>query len=427
MAKKHLMSFGSLINRLFSFRNLAVLLLIAQAYIYIRIGIRQDAPWRYAVVGVAAVCVLGLLLRSRWALKLGMALLLGFALGKAILIRPENFAFALLIQTAALIYVAWGLWKKPDEGLWNEEETEAKPSPDDEEAPMISLVQMRSRLRYLEPEVLAQALSQAWDLKIVADAENEEKFDGFVAGANPAFMVMVLQPVRAFFTIHNREISYFDEPEEIAESINNLRFAEIIRDHSAWLSVDFIGSSNTELSLDEAYRMIGKAIAALADDETLAVYCPEHRYFNLWSEELDHTLGGEDPLLIFKKEVKAAVIQVPDGDSIEVAIAEARRRWPEFVTAFQTRAPEDTRFIVKAPFTSEDGDTEHMWLEVFGIEPEYVHGHLLNEPFHNKKLKAGSQVEVAVSDVSDWICPDAEENPMGNFTNQIVRDSARSG
>src|SRR5690606_35642883 len=132
---------------------------------------------------------------------------------------------------------------------------------------------MRSRLRYLEPEVLAQALSEAWNLKIVANAEEAKEFDGFVAGANPAFMVMVLQPTRAFFTIHNREMSYFDDPEDIAENVNNLRFAEIIRDHAAWLSVDFIGSSNPDLSEEEAYRMIGKAIAALADDETLAVFC----------------------------------------------------------------------------------------------------------------------------------------------------------
>lgn len=424
MAEKHLMTFGSLLNRLFYFRNLAILLLIAQAYLYIRIGILMDAPWRYAVAGVAAICVVGLFLQKRWALKLSMVVLLGFALGKASLINPGNYSFSVLLQTAALIYVAWGLWKELNAGVMDQDEVHD--AGEEEEAPIISLVQLRSRLRYLEPEVLAQALSEAWDLTLVTDVENTEKSDGFVAGANPALMVMVTQPIRAFFTIHNREMSYFDEPEEIAKNVSNLRFAEIIRDHTAWLSVDFIRSSNPEFPMDEAYRMIGKAIAALADDETLAVYCPEHQYFNLWSEELEQTLGGENPLSIFQQEVKAAVIQVPDGDTIDAAIAEARRRWPEFVAAFQARAPEDTRFIVKAPFTSEDGDTEHMWLEVFGLEPEYVHGHLLNEPFHNKKLKAGSQVEVAVNDVSDWICPDAEDNPMGNFTTQIVRSSAKA-
>ena len=124
---------------------------------------------------------------------------------------------------------------------------------------------------------------------------------------------------------------------------------------------------------------------------------------------------------VFRKEVKAPVIGVENGADIEEAVAEARRRWPEFVASFRARQPGDDRFIVKAPFTSEENRTEHMWIEVFALEPEYVHGHLMNEPFHCKKLKKGAQVEVAVSDVSDWLCPDAEDKLIGNFTNRVIK------
>lgn len=126
-----------------------------------------------------------------------------------------------------------------------------------------------------------------------------------------------------------------------------------------------------------------------------------------------------------QEEIKAPVIGVPDGDVIENAIAEARRRWPEFVAIFKKREPDDERFIVKAPFIGEDGQVEHMWLQVFGLEPEYVHGHLVNHPMHTKKLQRASQVEVAVAELSDWVCPDAEGNPLGNFTQQAISQAAK--
>ena len=63
--------------------------------------------------------------------------------------------------------------------------------------------------------------------------------------------------------------------------------------------------------------------------------------------------------------------------------------------------------------------------EVFGLEPEYVHGHLINDPIHTTKLKKGSQVEVPAADVSDWVCPDSDGNPLGNFTQQAVAEAAR--
>ncbi len=122
----------------------------------------------------------------------------------------------------------------------------------------------------------------------------------------------------------------------------------------------------------------------------------------------------------------AAYVPPPPHLVPDLVIAEARRRWPEFVAIFKNRQPDDERFIVKAPFTGEDGKVEHMWLQVFGLEPEYVHGHLVNHPMHTTKHKQGSQVEVPVAEVSDWVCPDAEGNPLGNFTHQAIAQAAKA-
>lgn len=270
-------------------------------------------------------------------------------------------------------------------------------------------------------------LTSGWNLNIIGGEDGDvDNSDGFVAGESPLFIVMVQKPVFAMFMVHNHDKNYFDEPEDVAGSVPNLRFAEIIRDHTAWLAVDLMQVKDTKLDQVEAYRLIGKAISTLADDDVMAILCPQHHFFNLWSAELEKILCGDSPLDALQEEVKAPVIGVPDGDTIESAIAEARRRWPEFAAIFKNRQPDDDRFIVKAPFTGEDGQVEHMWLQVFGLEPEYVHGHLVNHPMHTTKLKQGSQVEVPVAEVSDWVCPDAEGNPLGNFTHQAIAQAAKA-
>lgn len=419
------MTFIAKLQAFFTTRNIIACLLAWVAYHFINSGFRQNIPAKLVVAGILVAVAFGLFSRTRWGLYAALLAILGLAINSVFQLDPNKLDLWSLFRILAICWSGWNLWKQPDERWLGGADIAISKSEDDEEKTIISLVQFRTSLRFLEAQVLAHALSDAWGMKIVAGDETPDDSDGFVGGHSPHFIVMLTRPHIALFTVHNIEAPYFDDVDEVATKINNLRFADVILSHTAWLAVDFMSSSNDKLPIEVAYQLIGKAISALADDDTIGIFAPEHRYFNLWSSELEISLSGPNPLSIFHEEVKAPVIGVPDGDSIEQAIAEARRRWPEFVTAFQSRQPGDTRYIVKAPFTNEEGDTEHMWIEVFGLEPEYVHGHLINDPFHNKKLKQGSQVEVAVAEISDWLCPDAQENPKGNFTGRIVANTAK--
>jgi uncharacterized protein YegJ (DUF2314 family) len=383
------------------------------------------------LVYALALVTLGLLCRRKWARYAGVAVLIAMILHKAYGFITLDFNWSRVWTTLLYVYGAYLLWTAPNESFlkeWGLDDSEA-PTKDDKETPpkpMISLVHLRSQPRYLEPVVLANALSEAWDAKIFGgEGDPPDDADGFVAGDGPMYMVMRTKPSFAMFMVHNHDRSYFDDPEAVAKAVTNLRYAQIIREHSAWLAVDLMQVADTAIGQDEAYRMIGKAVSALADDDVMAIMCPQHRFFNLWSPELEKLLCGDSPLDALREEVKAPVFGVPNGEVIENAIAEARRRWPEFATAFKNREPGDDRFIVKAPFVGEDGETEHMWLQVFGLEPEYVHGHLANHPMHTTKLKQGSQVEVPVAEISDWVCPDAEGNALGNFTHQAVKAAAK--
>ncbi|MBB5034986.1 uncharacterized protein YegJ (DUF2314 family) [Prosthecobacter vanneervenii] len=424
----------ALINRLTANWNMAAIFLGFHAWAWAMMGIwTHNLPARI-VAAVLAVTAAGLLFRLRWTRLAGTAMLIWIAGSKAYGLVAREFTWKQAVLCAVYGMIAYQLWTRPDKGSIDDfteedlpQDGQQKNDDEDEAKPIISLVHLRRQPRYLEPQVLANALSEAWGLQIVGGEEDADQADGFVAGDNPLFLVMVRKPVFAMFMVHNRDTSYFDDPEEVASHVPNLRFAEIIREHSAWLAVDLMQVKDTEVGQDEAYRLIGKAVSALADDDVMAIFCPQHRFFNLWSPELEKLLCGDSPLDALREEVKAPVIGVPNGEAIEQAITEARQRWPEFVEIFKKRQPDDERFIVKAPFTGENGQVEHMWMQVFGLEPEYVHGHLVNHPMHTTKLKQGSQVEVPVATISDWVCPDAEGNPLGNFTHKAINQAAGQG
>jgi uncharacterized protein YegJ (DUF2314 family) len=319
--------------------------------------------------------------------------------------------------------VVHSLWKRNEGGLFETSGRSADESDEGEDEPLVSLVHLRSSERYLEAAVLVAALAQVWGLRISADDDEMENADGFVVGSNPMFIVVVRHPVVANFLVHNRDEAYFDDQEALADRLPNLRFARVIREHSAWLSVDLLNRGASEESQEQAYQLIGKAISALADDDTMGIYCPQSRRFNLWDQTLEQALCGSEPLSAFLEEVEAPVIAVKNTGDIERAMEEARVRWPEFVEAFAKREKDGPPFIVKARFISGE-ETEHMWIEAFGLEPEYVHGHLLNDPCYHPTLKKGSQVEVPVAEVSDWVFL-REDGPVGNFTANVVAQCSR--
>lgn len=385
----------------------------------------------WALFAGLAALVVGLLWRQPWARWLSVGLLALSALSKAASLVTKGFTWRQALYAIGLGALAYYFWKEPDNGVIDDffgGEGDAKKDAEAPKEPMISLVHLRRQQRYLEASVLANALSEAWGLEVFGgDGEASDDAAGVVAGDNPFFIVIVRKPTFCMFSVHNHERNYFDDPEEVAKGVTNRRFAEVIREHRSWLSVDLMRAEDSSVGQDEAYRMIGKAVSALADEDVMAILCPQHHYFNLWDADLEKLLCGDSPLDALRKEVKAPVYGVQDGDAIEKAIAMARERWPEFVAAFKSREAGDERYLVKARFVGEDDEAEHMWLQVFGLEPEYVHGHLLNEPMHTAKLKKGSQVEVAVTDISDWICPDAEGNGLGNFTDRVIEAAARAG
>lgn len=358
------------------------------------------------VVGAGIWCQQGW---TRWAATLTSA---AFAVGGIYLWVTSGFRWSYL---AVAVFGPWGAWQ-----FWRE----LAPAPASEERPMISLVALLRQPRYLEVPVLAEILKSAWGLDFKVSDEGGESSEQagrpFIVGESPIFMVNTGD---AMFIVHNHAVSYFNEVEDLLEKVHDLRQRKIISDHQAWLSVDCMWAD--EGAREAQYPRIARAIAELADGAALGLFQPEDNRLIAWDVALDQRLRTGQNLDQFFATDQLPVVRIADDDPRMIAaVAEARRRWPEFVAAFKARQP-DGIYSAKAAVTRE-GNTEFIWMEVIGLEPEFIHGKLANEPVDLGGLKLGDQVEVPVSDLNDWAYkhqPDGE--PVGLFTVRVLTETWR--
>ena len=95
-------------------------------------------------------------------------------------------------------------------------------------------------------------------------------------------------------------------------------------------------------------------------------------------------LRGADPLDALDTGGPVPVVGIaPNDPRLLAAVREARRRWPEFVAAFEQRDGAQI-FSVKVP-VREGKHTEYMWLSVSALEHEMIYGRLDNEPLAMKR------------------------------------------
>jgi uncharacterized protein YegJ (DUF2314 family) len=316
-------------------------------------------------------------------------------------------------------YFIWCLWKHFSPARMAAEDSpppDSEAESDEDKKPMISLVLFLREPRYLEAPVLAQIVSAAWGGEYSSGESEEDESQRFVVGESPLFAV---QSPEAFYVVHNFDRQYFDDTAAAAEDTNELRLRKAIEDHQAWLAVDLISLHDENAAPESVYPHIAKLIAELAGDDCLAIYQPETNKINVWDAALEEKLRGPNALEEFAVPTHLPVIRVDDDDPrMLAAVTEARKRWPEFVTAFKQRAGQN--FAVKAPVTVGD-NTEFIWISVDGLEPEYVHGTLDNDPVDLGDLKHGSRVEVAVKDLNDWAFLQNDE-PVGLFTVKVLAE-----
>lgn len=204
--------------------------------------------------------------------------------------------------------------------------------------------------------------------------------------------------------------------EKYASGYRELHLREAFMEHEGFISVVVAEKEDVEDSVCLAARLV----AELIDDSAIAVMATATGQLNLISPELVEEFRAGRAMEAMDELRHDGVTEVSGRDKrLRLAVAEAHRRWPEFVAAFEA-ASDREMFIAKGPF-GDGTHTEWMWINVTGIEPSRISGILLNEPYKLRNVKEGDAVHIALEDLNDWLCPGPDGEPIGAFTEAIVR------
>jgi uncharacterized protein YegJ (DUF2314 family) len=235
----------------------------------------------------------------------------------------------------------------------------------------------------------------------------------FVVGDSPIFMAQFDGRIFQIMSMPGRYFEKEDSPE--------LRIRKALAEHQGWVSVTQM-MEYPDAKPGDTYQYLGKMLSGFGIcGAALAIYWLNRQRIQLWHDDYVEILQGHDPLAVFSAMPtgQEPVLAVDRNDPrFQAAVAEARRRWPEFVAAFARREPE-TPFLIKAPFS--DGDNrESMWLTVERIHEGTVTGRLQNEPVNVRGLERGQQVTVKLDIVEDWVYPEGGQL-LGGFTQKAIQ------
>jgi len=287
--------------------------------------------------------------------------------------------------------------------------------------PLRAFALLRNRPRKLTQAELTQAAHRAWGKRLSEDPTN-------------AACAVVSENGLGFIQIDGIRIGlgaangrYVPDVKQAAAEIEDLRLRQAFESHTSWWGVDFMEAA-VNISKAKAYQMVGRLAAEFIDDGVTMLYAPEYHRATVITENTRQQLRGNDPLEAVFHASRAPLLQVKgDEPAMQKAIAEARRRWPEFAEAFVNRKA-GHHFAVKRGFASEKGKDhqEFMWVQVLDIEEDRIIGVLDNDPVYVKNLRAGDRVISQPDDVIDWIFK-GDDDLVGNFTGPVILAAQRRG
>jgi uncharacterized protein YegJ (DUF2314 family) len=279
--------------------------------------------------------------------------------------------------------------------------------------PLRAIALLRSRPLGLSQAELTRKVHSAWNVTL-SERPGGSSF-GIVAENGFGFIEHA--GIRAGIAFSPNR--YVRNMEEAAAEIGDLRLRAAFEGHTCWMGVDFAGAA-ANVPKARVYQLLASLAAEFIDEDTRVLFLPEYRRAVTADKGLRRQLRQVDPLQAFFAARKPPLLQVKrDEPAMEKAVAEARRRWPEFVAAFVSRKTTH-RFAIKRGFTTAaDVHHEFMWIQVVDIHEDRITGILDNDPLYVQDLKAGDRVVSRLEDVVDWIYT-AEENLIGNFTGPVI-------
>lgn len=115
-----------------------------------------------------------------------------------------------------------------------------------------------------------------------------------------------------------------------------------------------------------------------------------------------------------------SVTHVKHDEELLAASRAQKAKLPALATRFREGLAPGERLLLKAPFSTDTGGNEWMWVEVIGWKGGEVEGILQNEPFEVAGLRAGARVRFRDSVVFDFIHYFPDGRQEGNETGKIM-------
>jgi uncharacterized protein YegJ (DUF2314 family) len=288
--------------------------------------------------------------------------------------------------------------------------------PAKDEEKLISIVLLLREPRTLTEDQLRVAAARAFGGRFGNDANRGGNFvrqvraNMFPVGVGDAKLGVITSPDR----YEARQA--FLAPTDVADANARKRAEEGFATHQGWVSVDWFGENPKPEDGPRIYEMLGKLAAELADENCIAVHATESRRLIACDDGVRKRLRADARSMLGPDRL----ILVDDQDKeMAAAVAEAKRRWPEFVAAWKNRTPQG-RFDVKASFAdTPGGEAELMWVGVQSVDGDAIRGILKNQPRNLKKIKSGDTVTIQSAEVVDFAITDRGQS-IGGFTDRVL-------
>lgn len=119
---------------------------------------------------------------------------------------------------------------------------------------------------------------------------------------------------------------------------------------------------------------------------------------------------------------------VPEDDPELLAIGErARAKLRGLASKMKNGPPPREALVVKAPFDTDDGSVEWMWVTVLAWNGKTIIGHLDNKPQRIAKLAVGAKVEVPEDKIADYVWTRADGTKEGGESIRLFEERAKKG
>lgn len=142
--------------------------------------------------------------------------------------------------------------------------------------------------------------------------------------------------------------------------------------------------------------------------------------------------SGLDPLAQQERMVSSlfgssdSVHFLKENEELLAESYKAKAKLPQLQKAFNEGLKPGEYITVKAPFTTDDGSREWMWVEVYKWKDNQIRGLLENEPLNVSHLHAGQTVTVKEEDLFDYIHYFPDGHKEGNTTSLIIERMNRA-